>query len=93
MEEGNKIALVERAACYLKLGKNSLALADAEESLKENKKFTKVLTIYKNNLNLIIFNRLFFSRVCMKKLRLCMRWVSSSWLLFSIIVERNFEVT
>jgi len=43
MEEGNKIALVERAACYLKLGKNSLALADAEESLKENKKFTKGL--------------------------------------------------
>lgn len=43
LQEGNKIALVERAACYLKLGKNSLALADAEESLKEDKKFTKGL--------------------------------------------------
>ena len=42
MQEGNKITLVERAACYLKIGKSELALADAEESLKENKEYTKV---------------------------------------------------
>ncbi len=42
LSPGNKAALVERAACYLKTGKNELALADAEESLKENKEFTKV---------------------------------------------------
>ena len=35
-------ALVERSSCYLKIGKNDLALADAEESLKENREFTKV---------------------------------------------------
>jgi hypothetical protein len=35
-------ALVERATCYLKLGKNELALQDAEESLKQDKEFTKV---------------------------------------------------
>ena len=39
----NKNALVERSACYLKTGRNDLALADAEESLKENKEFTKVI--------------------------------------------------
>ena len=27
---------------YLKTGKNDLALADAEESLKENREYTKV---------------------------------------------------
>lgn len=43
MSPGNKNALVERAACYLKTGKNDLALADAEESLKENREFTKGL--------------------------------------------------
>jgi hypothetical protein len=43
LSPGNKNALVERAACYLKMGKNDLALNDAEESLKENKEFTKVL--------------------------------------------------
>ena len=42
LSPGNKNALVERAACYLKTGKNDLALADAEESLKENREFTKV---------------------------------------------------
>ncbi len=42
MEEGKKLALVERAACYLKIGKSDLALADAEESLKENKEYTRV---------------------------------------------------
>ena len=42
LSSSNKNALVERAACYLKIGKNDLALADAEESLKENKEFTKV---------------------------------------------------
>jgi len=41
--EGNENALVERAACYLKIGKADLALLDAEESLKENKDFTKGL--------------------------------------------------
>jgi hypothetical protein len=46
LSPGNKAALVERAACYLKTGKNELALADAEESLKENKEFTKVYNIY-----------------------------------------------
>lgn len=35
--------MVERASCYLKTGKYELALADAEESLKENKEFTKGL--------------------------------------------------
>ena len=39
----NKNALVERSACYLKTGRNDSALADAEESLKENKEFTKGL--------------------------------------------------
>jgi hypothetical protein len=34
--------LVARSACYLKIGKNDLALQDAEESLKSNKEFTKV---------------------------------------------------
>ncbi len=43
LKEGDKAALVERAACYLKLGRNELALADAEESLKEDKLFTKGL--------------------------------------------------
>jgi tetratricopeptide (TPR) repeat protein len=43
LSPGNKNALVERAACYLKTGKNDLALADAEESLKENREFTKGL--------------------------------------------------
>lgn len=43
LSPGNKNALVERSACYLKIGKNELALADAEESLKENKEFTKGL--------------------------------------------------
>lgn len=35
--------LVARSACYLKIGKNDLALQDAEESLKRNKEFTKGL--------------------------------------------------
>ncbi|CAF1384950.1 unnamed protein product [Adineta steineri] len=35
--------LVARSACYLKTGKNNLALQDAEESLKSNKEFTKGL--------------------------------------------------
>ncbi|CAF0989858.1 unnamed protein product [Brachionus calyciflorus] len=43
LSPGNMNALVERAACYLKTGKNDLALNDAEESLKENKEFTKGL--------------------------------------------------
>jgi hypothetical protein len=34
--------LVARSACYLKIGKNDLALQDSEESLKSNKEFTKV---------------------------------------------------
>jgi hypothetical protein len=34
--------LVARSACYLKIGKNNLALQDAEESLKSNKEFTRV---------------------------------------------------
>jgi hypothetical protein len=42
MSPENKIALVERSSCYLKLGRNDLSLADAEESLKENKEYTKV---------------------------------------------------
>jgi tetratricopeptide repeat protein 25 len=40
---GNKIALVERAACNLKIGRSDLALADAEESLKDDKEYTKGL--------------------------------------------------
>lgn len=43
LSPGNINALVERSACYLKIGKNDLSLADAEESLKENKEFTKGL--------------------------------------------------
>ncbi|RNA02032.1 tetratricopeptide repeat 25 [Brachionus plicatilis] len=43
LSPGNINALVERSTCYLKIGKNELALADAEESLKENKEFTKGL--------------------------------------------------
>ncbi|CAF0762513.1 unnamed protein product [Rotaria sp. Silwood1] len=35
--------LVARSACYLKIGKNDLALQDAEHSLKANKEFTKGL--------------------------------------------------
>ncbi|UJR35342.1 hypothetical protein I4U23_028101 [Adineta vaga] len=35
--------LVARSACYLKIGKNNLALQDAEESLKSNKEFTRGL--------------------------------------------------
>ncbi|CAF2393043.1 unnamed protein product [Rotaria sp. Silwood2] len=35
--------LVSRSACYLKIGKNDLALQDAEHSLKANKEFTKGL--------------------------------------------------
>ncbi|CAF3582320.1 unnamed protein product [Rotaria sordida] len=35
--------LVARSACYLKIGKNDLALQDAEQSLKTNKEFTKGL--------------------------------------------------
>ncbi|CAF1390431.1 unnamed protein product, partial [Didymodactylos carnosus] len=35
--------LVARSACYLKIGKNDLALQDAEESLKRNKEYTKGL--------------------------------------------------
>jgi hypothetical protein len=42
LSPGNRNALVERAACYLKTGKNDLSLADAEESLKENREYTKV---------------------------------------------------
>jgi len=38
--------LVARSACYLKLGKNDLSLQDAEESLKSNKEFTKVLLFF-----------------------------------------------
>ena len=41
----NRSALVERAACYLKIGKNDLALADAEDLLKDNKEFTKVFSL------------------------------------------------
>jgi hypothetical protein len=43
LSPGNVNALVERSSCYLKIGKNDLALADAEESLKENREFTKVI--------------------------------------------------
>lgn len=43
MSPGNTNALVERSACYLKIGRNDLALTDAEESLKEDRKFTKGL--------------------------------------------------
>ena len=43
MSPENKNALVERSSCYLKIGRNDLALADAEESLKDNKEFTKGL--------------------------------------------------
>ncbi|CAF0922726.1 unnamed protein product, partial [Brachionus calyciflorus] len=43
LSPGNRNALVERAACYLRIGKNDLALKDAEESLKENKDSTKSL--------------------------------------------------
>ena len=45
LSPGNRNALVERASCYLKTGKNDLALADAEESLKENREYTKVKEI------------------------------------------------
>lgn len=43
LSPGNTNALVERSGCYLKIGRNDLALADAEESLKEDRKFTKGL--------------------------------------------------
>jgi hypothetical protein len=61
LSPGNVNALVERSSCYLKIGKNDLALADAEESLKENREFTKVKTIFKkkniqvSKQNLILF--------------------------------------
>ncbi len=42
LSPGNRAILVERASCYFKTGKFDLALADAEESLKESKEFTKV---------------------------------------------------
>ena len=51
MSPGHTVALVERAACYMKIGKNDLALADAEESLKENRDYAKV-----NNISKLITN-------------------------------------
>jgi tetratricopeptide (TPR) repeat protein len=43
MQEMDKAALVARSKCYLQLGSTSLALQDAEDSLKENKEYHKGL--------------------------------------------------
>ena len=43
MQEEDKGCLVARSKCYLKLGNTTLALQDAEDSLKENKEYHKGL--------------------------------------------------
>ena len=56
LSPGNRNALVERASCYLKVGKNESALQDAEESLKENKEFTKVILIQQKIASKTVFH-------------------------------------
>lgn len=43
IDPGNVTFLVERAACYLKMGRNDLALEDSENALKQNKNHPKAL--------------------------------------------------
>ena len=52
-EPEDKLCLVARSKCYLRVGNATEALKDAEESLKEDQKYHKVL-IYEENLSLYI---------------------------------------
>ena len=44
LQSEDKSCLVARSKCYLQLGEASLALEDAEASLKEDKKYHRVST-------------------------------------------------
>ena len=43
LSPGHKIALVERAICFFKLGEYDLALTDVDEALRNNNEYLKVI--------------------------------------------------
>ena len=45
LQPEDRPCLVERSKCYLQLGDTATALADAEASLKENKKYHRVSVV------------------------------------------------